>query len=268
MSDPRPIGLFDSGLGGLSVARAIHERLPGEELVYRADHAWLPYGRRTPAEVERRALALASMLIDDGAKAIVIACNTATAVAADALRARFALPIVGMEPAVKPAARLTRSGVIGVLGTGGTLASARFTGLLADYAEGLTVITRPAPELVDAVETGDARERQQAVAATLGPLLERGVDVIVLGCTHFVFLRAEIEAACGPGVRLIDTGPAVARELERRLRAQGLLAPGGRAGGLAFATTGAGSAIECALGRLWSGPRRTPAAARSRIPGG
>ncbi len=244
MSIPGPIGVFDSGLGGLSVLHEIRRTLPRAELIYCADHAFLPYGERPPAQVRARALAIGAAFRQAGACAIVIACNTATAAAAEALRARIALPIVGMEPAVKPATAATRAGVVGVLGTGGTLQSARFAALLERFAGNVRVVTRPAPELVAAVERGEAGA---PVGAAVRPLVGAGADVIVLGCTHFPFLRAEIATAAGPDVRLIETGPAVARRLAALL-------PPGRARGAAgvrFWTTGDPALIRPALERLW-----------------
>lgn len=246
-----PIGVFDSGFGGLSVLRAIRTALPAEDLIYCADHAWLPWGEREPAFVRERSRALAAEFVRAGAKAIVVACNTATAAAAEPLRGELDIPVVAMEPAVKPAAAATRCGVLGVLGTGGTLASARFSALLERYGGGIQVITRPAPELVAAVESDDPAARRLLVTRAVAPLVERGADVIVLGCTHFPFLRAEIEAAAGPGVAVIDTGAAVARELARQLDVHGLAAPGDRAGSERFLTTGDAQDLRPALQRLW-----------------
>jgi len=253
MRDPAPIGVFDSGFGGLSVLRAITRALPHEPLVYCADHAWLPYGEREPEAVRERARQISGRLLEAGCKAIVIACNTATAAAADILRAELDVPVVGMEPAVKPAAAATRNGVIGVLGTGGTLASSRFAGLLQRYAGGLTVLTRPCPELVRVVEEpgADPQTKQGLVAAAVHPLLAGGADVLVLGCTHFPFLRAEIEAAAGPGVTVIDTGPAVARQLVRRLDEAGLRSAGQARATTRFWTTGDPARLTPVLACMW-----------------
>ncbi len=253
MDNPAPIGVFDSGFGGLSVLRAVRARQPAENLIYCADHAWLPWGERDVSCVRERARVLTTELMGVGAKAVVVACNTATAAAADWLRAESGLPVIAMEPAVKPAAAATRGGIIGVLGTGGTLASARFSALLERYGAGLEVITRPAPELVAAVESGDSAHRRQLVTDAVLPLIERGADVIVLGCTHFPFLRPEIEAIVGPEVAVIDTGSAVARELQRRVISGGLAAPSRNAGTERFWTTGDPQALRSTLHRLWGG---------------
>ncbi|MEX1081471.1 MAG: glutamate racemase [Halofilum sp. (in: g-proteobacteria)] len=255
MAQLGPIGVFDSGFGGLSVLRAIRAALPEEHLLYCADHALFPYGEREAGAVLTRSRHVADALVAGGAKAIVVACNTATAVAADALRAELTVPVIGMEPAVKPAAAATRNGVIGVLGTGGTLASARFAGLLERYAGEVDVITRRCPELVEAAEdcAMSAARRQALVDAAVAPLLEAGADVVVLGCTHFAFLRAEIARAVGPSVDIIDTGPAVARELARRLEAEGMLRGGSRRGSERFWTSGERTTLEQPLAALWGG---------------
>ncbi|MDZ7787670.1 MAG: glutamate racemase [Halofilum sp. (in: g-proteobacteria)] len=255
MTRSAPIGVFDSGFGGLSVLRAIRAALPSEDLIYCADHAWLPWGEREVGCVRERARILTGALVGAGAKAVVVACNTATAAAAEGLRREFDLPVVAMEPAVKPAAAATRNGIVGVLGTGGTLASARFSALLDRYGAGMEVITRPAPELVEAVETDDPEQRRARIADAVGPLIDRGADVIVLGCTHFPFLRAEIEALVGPGIAVIDTGAAVARELARRLETGALDSPPDHAGRERFWTTGDPAALTPALHRLWGGGR-------------
>ncbi len=249
------IGVFDSGLGGLSVLRAIRAELPHEALLFAGDHAYLPFGERSLEAIRARVLELGGALTASGCKALVIACNTATAAAAEQLRAAVDCPVVGMEPAVKPATAASATGVVGVLGTGGTLASARFSGLLGRYAEDTRVVTRPAPGLVELVERGrDVPERvRQAVEAEVEPLVAAGADVIVLGCTHFPLLRAEIERAAGPGVAVIDTGPAVARELRRRLELAGLLAEANGPGRERFWTTGEPARVARVLAQLWPG---------------
>lgn len=269
MSASSPIGVFDSGFGGLSVLHAIRAALPAEDLIYCADHACLPWGERTSEEVRERSRLIADRLIAGDAKAVVIACNTATAAAADFLRSELDVPVIGMEPAVKPAAAATRSGVIGVLGTGGTLASARFSGLLQRYADGLRVVTRPAPELVELVETtvpGDPR-RREAVGKAVAPLLADGVDALVLGCTHFAFLREEIETAAGDRAVLIDTGPAVARHLAVRLTEEGLACSAGQPGSERFLTSGDPAVLNGVLDTLWTGARFEPLAP-GRMAGG
>lgn len=250
-----PIGVFDSGVGGLSVLREIHARLPNESLLYIADSAHVPYGNKPPEFIIARSRALGRFLLDQGAKALVIACNTATAAAAASLRTKWPeIPIVGMEPAVKPAVAATRSGHIGVLATVGTLHSARFAALLDDFARHVRVVVQPAPGLPEAVEAGalDTPETRALVARHLQPLIKAGVDTIVLGCTHYPFLKPIIAEIAGPHVALIDTGAAVARQLERRLTECSRLAPPSPTPAPSrFWTTGHLATSQPTLQRLW-----------------
>ncbi|MEN3111362.1 glutamate racemase [Uliginosibacterium paludis] len=253
MSDPRPIGVFDSGLGGLSVLREIRALLPSEGLLYCADSGHAPYGEKPQALIAERSLEISAFLLEQGAKALVIACNTATAAAAGAIRQRWPdVPVIGMEPAVKPATHATRKGVVGVLATTGTLESARFAGLLDQFGHGVTVLTRPGVGLVEAVERGElASPATLALLRThLEPMLAGGADVIVLGCTHYVFLREQIEAIVGPGVRVIDTGAAVARQVQRKLAESEMLAAE-RLGDLQCWCSGNPRSVAPALEKLW-----------------
>jgi glutamate racemase len=213
------IGVFDSGVGGLSVLRHVRAQLPRLPLLYAADSGHVPYGDKTPDYIRERSLALTEFLVERGAAAVVIACNTATAPPAAALRARFELPIIAMEPAVKPAVTATRSGVVGVLATVGTLESARFAALLEQYAGDVEICTQACPGLVEQVEAGELAtpKTRELVQRYTQPLLDRGADTIVLGCTHYPFLRPLIAAVAGQSVKLIDTGEAVARQVVRRL---------------------------------------------------
>jgi glutamate racemase len=234
------IGIFDSGIGGISVLREIRQRLPAEHIVYVADTAHMPYGMHTTDFIRQRSDFIARALIDRGARALVVACNTATAAALSQLRERLNVPVIGMEPAVKPAVEATRSGIIGVLATTGTLSSARFAALLARFGEGVRVLMEPCPGLVEQVEHGrlDDKLTRRMVHRHLEPLLAAGADTIILGCTHYPFLRTLIEEEAGSGIHIIDTGPAVARQLERRLAAESLLADEGTDGSIAFYTSG------------------------------
>lgn len=247
-----PIGIFDSGVGGLSVVQAIRRLLPAEELLYVADGANAPYGGRGTGFIRARALTLADFLHAQGVKALVVACNTATAAAADALRAQFPLPVVAMEPAVKLAAGATRCNVVGVLATEGTLTSARFAGLLARFASTVRVVTRPAPDLVALVERGaiDGTEAIERVGRHVEYLLHQGSDTIVLGCTHYPHLRPLIERLAGPDVAIIDTGPAVARQLRRRLAELSLLRSGTGDGVLRIWTSAAVGTVRGVAQRL------------------
>ncbi|BDG02762.1 glutamate racemase [Anaeromyxobacter oryzae] len=247
-----PIGVFDSGVGGLSVLRHVRARLPHEDLLYLADSAHAPYGDRSPAWIRARSVQLCEWLVSHGAKAIVVACNTATAAAASALRAHLTLPVIAMEPAVKPAAAATRSGVVGVLATSGTLESARFAALLDRFTAGIEVLAQPCPGLVEVIERGelDGSATRALVARFVRPLLTRGVDTIVLGCTHYPFVRDVIAAAAGPGVAIVDTGPAVAQQVERRLSEAGLLTPALAPGRDRLITTG-NAAAAATVRLLW-----------------
>lgn len=249
----QPVGVFDSGVGGLSVLRQIRLLLPAEDLLYVADTAWVPYGPRPPEQIRERSRVITRWLLAQGAKAVVVACNTATAAAVAGLREEFTLPVIGMEPAVKPAAAATRNGTVGVLATAGTLKSTRFAALLARFAENVEVISRPSPELVGLVEHGDLdSEHARAVVRTcVAPLLERGVDTLILGCTHFPPLRPLIEAAAGPGVAVIDTGGAVARQVRRRLAEAGRLRATPPPGRVRILTTGPVKPALPAIRAIW-----------------
>lgn len=251
-----PVGVFDSGLGGLSVLRELRALLPHEDFVYVADSGHVPYGEKSEAYIRARTHALTGFLLGHGAKLVVIACNTATAAAADSLRSRVAVPVVGMEPAVKPAAAATRSGVVGVLATTGTLASARFAALLARFGDGVEVLTEPCPGWVDLVEHGDLASAAALanVARHVEPLLARGADTLILGCTHYPFLAPLIRAVAGPDVALIDTAGAVARRTRSLLENHGLLRGAPHAGTAAFFASGDCARLEAVAARLWGAP--------------
>ncbi len=214
------IGIFDSGVGGLSVLPAIQAALPAAPLTYFADSAHAPYGERTDDYVLERSRHIAGHLIGQGCGALVIACNTATAVAATALRQAWpSVPIVGMEPGVKPAVLASKNRRVGVMATRVTLESPRFQGLLRDHGQGATIVPQACPGLALAIESGDLRSAAilDLVERYCEPLRQAGVDTVVLGCTHYAFVRDQIEAAMGPGVSVIDTAQAVARQTARLL---------------------------------------------------
>lgn len=249
----RPIGVFDSGVGGLSVLQNIRRLLPAEDLLYVADSRYCPYGGRSDREIQERAARITGFLIEQGAKAIVVACNTASIAALDLLRASFDVPIVGMEPAVKPAAAATRSGIVGVMATGVTLAGRRFASLAERFARDVELITQPCPGLVEQVEAGeiDGERTEMLLRRYLEPLLDQGVDTIVLGCTHYPFLRGTITRIVGPDVTLIDTGAAVARQTVRVLQERSLLASDFKPGAERFFTTGEINHVEPTVRKLW-----------------
>lgn len=214
------IGVFDSGVGGLSVLRHIRQLLPHERLLYVADSAHVPYGDKSKAYIEQRSLLISRFLQQQGADAIVIACNTASAAAAASLRSQFDMPIIAMEPAVKPAVAASRNGIVGVLATAGTLASARFAALLERYAGEVEIVTQGCPGLVEQVEKGELNSAQTRamIERYTEPLLARGADTLILGCTHYPFLVPLISEVVGSNVALVDTGAAVARHLQRRMQ--------------------------------------------------
>lgn len=216
------IGVFDSGVGGLSVLRALHDRLPGVNLHYLADSANAPYGEREGAHVLQRSMRIAEHLLAHGAQLLVVACNTATAVAATALRERWPeVPIVGVEPGLKPAQALTRNGRIGVMATATTLRSDKFRRLMSSLDAQPAVQLRACDGLASAIERGDLDDPLllALVEAHCAPLREAGVDCVVLGCTHYPFVAHHIQAALGAQVQLVDTAWAVAQQAERQLGA-------------------------------------------------
>ncbi|WP_312842413.1 glutamate racemase [Stutzerimonas nitrititolerans] len=247
-----PVGVFDSGVGGLSVLREIRARLPQEGLLYLADSGNVPYGEKSPDFIRERCRSIASFLLDQGAKALVLACNTATAVGIAELRERYPqVPLIGMEPAVKPAARATRSGVVGVLATTGTLKSAKFAALLDRFASDVRVVTQPCPGLVECVEAGElaSAATRELLAGYVQALLAQGCDTVILGCTHYPFLKPLLADMLPEEITLIDTGAAVARHLEDVLAARGLLADAGA--GVSFWSTGDPARLSNILSTLW-----------------
>jgi glutamate racemase len=249
----QPIGVFDSGVGGLSVLREIREALPHEDLLYVADSGHAPYGDKPMEVIEARSVAITEFLLEQGAKAVVVACNTATGAAARVLRTRYSVPIVAMEPAVKPAVARTRSGVVGVLATRRTLESHNFSLLMERVGSGAEVMRQPCPGLVERVEAGDLDSDYTSalLADYLQPLLERGADTLVLGCTHYPHLIPLIARLAGPDVAVLDSGAAVARQVRRRLESIDLLAPAGRPGTERFWTSGCPVGTHGLMTRLW-----------------
>lgn len=215
------IGVFDSGVGGLSVLREVRSQLPCARLLYFADTAHVPYGPRPLAEVRDFSFAIADFLLVQGAQALVVACNTASAAALHPLRARLPAPVVGMEPAVKPAVEHSHTGVVAVLATQATFQGALFASVVERFAHGVEVIPQVCPGLVEQIEAGElaAPRTEEMLRGWIEPLLGRGIDALVLGCTHYPFVRPLIEQICGPGVRVIDPSAAVARQAVRVLGA-------------------------------------------------
>lgn len=247
------IGIFDSGVGGLSVLRAVQELLPGEDLTYIADQAHVPYGSRSLHEVRAFCEDITRYLLGEGARLIVVACNTASAAALYHLRQVFPeIPFVGMEPAVKPAAERTQSGVVGVLATPATFQGELYASVVERFANGVTVLQDTCPGLVMAIDSGeqDTPRVHTILEASLKPMLERGIDTIVLGCTHYPFVIPTIEQIAGPEVRVIDPSPAIARQVMRLLELQDLPAGEEKRGQARFLTTGDPSQLAMLLPRL------------------
>jgi len=221
----KPIGIFDSGVGGLSVWREIVRQLPNESTLYLADQAHVPYGPRPLEEIQQYAKGITAFLLEQGAKLIVVACNTASGAALHALRDTFPdTPFVGMEPAVKPAAEQTRSGVIGVIATPATFQGDLFQTLVKRFAAQVQLKTQICPRLVEVVEAGetDAPATEMLLRSYLTPMVQAGIDHLVLGCTHYPFLSETIARVVGPDITLVDPAPAVARQVKRLLAQHGL----------------------------------------------
>jgi glutamate racemase len=254
MQTLHPIGVFDSGVGGLSVLREIRRALPAEDLLYVADSGHAPYGERDDTFIAARVQAMAGFFRHAGVKAIVVACNTASAVAVHALRAQFNVPVVAIEPAIKPAAQRTRSGVIGVLATRSAVASSAVARLVQAHGHGVRVLLQACPGWAEQVERAELSGAQTdaLVERCVRPLLAQGADTLVLGCTHYPFLRDAIARMAGPNVELIDPAPAVARELVRRVAPRA--GPAGRRGTERFWTTGSPQQVGKAIGALWGQP--------------
>lgn len=249
----QPIGIFDSGVGGLSVLRAVRDLLPHEDVLYLADQDHIPYGPRQKAEIRDFSFGITEFLLAQGAKLIVVACNTASAAALHELRARFpGVPFVGMEPAVKPAAAITRTGRVGVLATPTTFAGEMYAALVDRFARGIDIYQNTCQGLVEQIESGelDSPASQTILKEALIPMLAEGVDTIVLGCTHYPFVIPLIEAITGPEVRTIDPAPAIARQMQRLLAEHDWLNPGEAQGALQFFTSGEPNVLQGLLPRL------------------
>jgi glutamate racemase len=221
-----PIGIFDSGVGGLSVLRAIQEQLANEDIIYIADQEHVPYGQRPLEEVRLFSQAITQYFLQNKTKLIVVACNTASAAALHYLREKYPeVPFVGMEPAVKPAVEQTKTGVVGVLATPATFQGALYNSVIERFAHDVVVLQDTCPNLVKQIEQGylnTARTKKILVNA-LKPMLEKNIDMVVMGCTHYPFVIPLIQKICGPAVRVIDPAPAIARQVERVLREKDLL---------------------------------------------
>jgi glutamate racemase len=248
-----PIGVFDSGVGGLSVLREIQRTTPAEDLIYLADQRHVPYGPRSMKQVQEFSVAITRYLVSRGAKMIVAACNTASAAALQHLRAIFPdVPFVGMEPAIKPAAEQTQSGIVGVLATPATFQGALYASVLERFAQDVVVLQETCPGLVSQIERGalDTPETREILERALVPMLARGIDRVVMGCTHYPFVIPLIQDIVGPDVAVIDPAPAVAQQVGRVLTASNLSNQGVDVGRSEYLTTGEIGRLESLLPKL------------------
>ena len=253
-----PIGIFDSGVGGLSVLRAIRQVLPAEQILYLADQGHVPYGPRPLEEVRTFALEITRFLLERGSKLIVVACNAASAAALQFLRQQFPqVTFVGMEPAVKPAAETTRTGRVGVLATPATFQGLLYASVVERFAQGVVLYQDTCPGLVTQIEAGELESpaTRLILEKALLPMLAQGIDTVVLGCTHYPFVIPLIQSIVGPTVRVIDPAPAIARQTRRMLDVHGLLHPVLEPpvmGAMQFFTTGPASHLRSLLPGLLS----------------
>lgn len=245
-----PIGIFDSGVGGISVLRAIREQMLEESIVYFGDQGHVPYGSRSMAQIQGFSDAITRFLLDQGAKIIVVACNTASAAALRYLRGRFPeTPFVGMEPAVKPAAERTQTGKVGVLATPATFQGALYASVVERFANGVELFQNTCPGLVQQIEQGnlDGKETRQILEAALLPMLAKRIDTVVLGCTHYAFVIPLMREIAGEYVRVIDPAPAVAKQTRRLLEERQLMNSSRRKGRVRFYTSGDPAALRSLL---------------------
>lgn len=257
-----PIGVFDSGIGGLSILHELRYQLPAEDLMYIADQANVPYGSRTLEQVRRFSESISRFFIDQEVKLIVVACNTASAAALHYLRQTFPdLPFVGMEPAVKPAAEVTQSGVVGVLATPATFQGALYASVVERFAQGVTILQDTCPGLVNQIEGGNIQgvETRMILLKALEPMLQQHIDTVVLACTHYPFVKPLITEIVGPNVRIIDPAPAIARQAGRVLANRSLFKDPGSASEVTIWTTGNLKTLQAILPTFWAFSAQTAA---------
>lgn len=258
----RPIGIFDSGVGGLTVMAAIQQALPRERLLYFGDNAHIPYGDRSLREVRAFSAAIVRALLAKGCKQVVIACNTASAAALHEVREAYPHTVfVGMEPALKPAAERSSSRVVGVIATRATFQGTLFASVVERFAQDVDVLEQPCPGLVQAIEAGelDTPGTEELLRGWLEPMLAKGMDQLVLACTHYPYVRPLIERICGPDVKVIDPAPAVARQVARLLQEQDLESSAGPSKPLAW-TSGDPAVFRSMAERFGAPPMEVRAA--------
>jgi len=257
-SSASSIGIFDSGVGGLSVLRAIRTQMPEESVIYFGDQGHIPYGSRSMEQIRKFSEAIAKFLLEQNVKLIVVACNTASAAALKNLREKFSdTPFVGMEPAVKPAAEHTQTGKVGVLATPATFQGALYASVVERFANGVELLQSTCPGLVQEVERGNlnGEEPRRILNDALIPMLEKNIDTVVLGCTHYPFMIPLIQQIVGENVRVIDPAPAVAKQVRRVLEAKGLKKESDGRGEVKLYTSGdpeqLRSLLPMLLGEVW-----------------
>lgn len=253
MDNRSPIGIFDSGVGGISVLGAIRAQMPEESVIYFGDQRHIPYGPRAMEQIRNFSEAITNFLLERGAKIVVVACNTASAASLKYLREKFSdVPFVGMEPAVKPAAEHTHTGKVGVLATPATFQGALYASVVERFANGVELFQNTCPGLVQQIEQGNlhGEETRQILEEALLPMLQKNIDTVVLGCTHYPFVIPMIQEIVGKNVRVIDPAPAVARQTARLLAGQGIKNQPGRRGDLKLYTSGDPEALRFLLPAL------------------
>ena len=249
----QPVGVFDSGVGGLSLLKCMREELQGENFIYVADSGYAPYGDKPTEYIEKRSFAITDFLVEQNAKAIVVACNTATAAAIAKMRSTYDIPIIGMEPGVKPAISTTQCGTVGIMATAETLKSEKFRLLTDRFCNECNIVTQPCPGLVEQVEQFDieGEKTRELLKIYVEGLLSKGADTIVLGCTHYLFLVDLIREIAGDDIKVIDTGTAVAKEVHRRLETSGIMADPESKGKEIFRTSGNIDNAQKVIEKLW-----------------
>jgi glutamate racemase len=248
-----PIGVFDSGVGGLSVLRAMRDQMPEESMVYFGDQGHVPYGPRSMEEIQKFSEGITRFLLEQNSKLIVVACNTASAAALKYLRGQFPeVPFVGMEPAVKPAAEITKTGKVGVLATPATFQGALYASVVERFGAGVEFFQHTCPGLVGQIENGElnSKSTRRILEDALTPMLEKNIDTVVLGCTHYPFAIPLIQEIVGQNVRVIDPAPAVSRQVRRLLEAKDLLSESDQDGRMEFFTSGDSTVMEMLLPKL------------------
>src|SRR5688572_25072033 len=252
-----PIGIFDSGVGGLSVLRAVREQMPNESIIYFGDQGHVPYGSRSMKQIQDFSEGITNFLLEQNAKIIVVACNTASAATLKYLRAKFpAVQFVGMEPAVKPAAEYTQTGKVGVLATPATFQGALYASVVERFANGVELLQSTCPGLVQEIEMGnlDGLETRMILQDALLPMLEKNIDTVVLGCSHYPFVIPLIQQIVGANVRVIDPAPAVAKQTERLLESQWMKNAAGVKSEMKFYTSGKAEELRSLLPILLGEP--------------